>query len=81
MHGASVTCLSLSEDQLIISGSSLGSITISGLFSDQKVATLRSTDSTGLYHMPAVKFSLSNMMLNHIVRMFSAIECLNYISS
>ncbi|TXG55905.1 hypothetical protein EZV62_017218 [Acer yangbiense] len=48
MHGASVTCLSLSEDQLIISGSSLGSITISGLFSDQKVATLRSTDSTGI---------------------------------
>ncbi|KAK3223870.1 hypothetical protein Dsin_010895 [Dipteronia sinensis] len=55
MHGASVTCLSLSEDHLIISGSSLGSITISGLFSDRKVATLRSTESTGLYHMPAVK--------------------------
>ncbi|KAL5762613.1 hypothetical protein ACOSP7_018877 [Xanthoceras sorbifolium] len=48
MHAASITCLSLSEDQLIISGSSLGSITISGLFSDQQVATLRSTDSTGI---------------------------------
>lgn len=48
MHFAPVTCLSLGEDQLIISGSSLGSITISGLSSDQRVATLRSTDCTGI---------------------------------
>ncbi|KAJ0038009.1 hypothetical protein Pint_23893 [Pistacia integerrima] len=47
MHAAPVTCLSLSEDQLIISGSSNGSITISGLSSDQRVAKLRSAYSTG----------------------------------
>lgn len=47
MHCAPVTSLSLSEDQLIISGSSLGSIAIAGLSSDQRVATLRSTDCTG----------------------------------
>ncbi|KAL9421030.1 hypothetical protein AB3S75_038571 [Citrus x aurantiifolia] len=48
MHCAPVTSLSLSEDQLIISGSSLGSIAIAGLSSDQRVATLRSTDCTGI---------------------------------
>ncbi|XP_031279797.1 F-box/WD-40 repeat-containing protein At3g52030-like [Pistacia vera] len=48
MHAAPVTCLSLSEDQLIISGSSNGSITISGLSSDQRVAKLRSAYSTGI---------------------------------
>lgn len=48
MHTEPVTCLSLSEDQLIISGSSLGRITVSGLSSDQRVATLRPTDSTGI---------------------------------
>ncbi|CAK7330942.1 unnamed protein product [Dovyalis caffra] len=48
MHTEPVTCLSLSEDQLIISGSSLGRITVSGLSLDQRVATLRPTDSTGI---------------------------------
>ncbi|GLT39739.1 hypothetical protein SLA2020_139150 [Shorea laevis] len=48
MHAAPVTCLCLSDDQLILSGSSLGSITISGLLSDQRVATLKSTDCTGI---------------------------------
>ncbi|KAF5736469.1 hypothetical protein HS088_TW14G00611 [Tripterygium wilfordii] len=48
MHAAPVTSLCLSDDQLIISGSSLGSITISGLLSDQRVTTLRRTDCTGI---------------------------------
>ncbi|XP_057977508.1 F-box/WD-40 repeat-containing protein At3g52030 [Malania oleifera] len=48
MHAGPITCLSLNDDQLILSGSSLGSITISGLSSDQRVATLRSTNSTGI---------------------------------
>ncbi|XP_060670316.1 F-box/WD-40 repeat-containing protein At3g52030-like isoform X3 [Ziziphus jujuba] len=46
MHAGPITSLCLSDDQLILSGSSLGSITISGLQSDQRVAKLRSTDST-----------------------------------
>lgn len=48
MHAGPVTCLSLSDDQLILSGSSLGSVSISGLSSDQRVATLRSSDSAGI---------------------------------
>ncbi|XVF33694.1 hypothetical protein REPUB_Repub17cG0190300 [Reevesia pubescens] len=48
MHAGPVTCLSLSDDQLVISGSSLGSVSISNLSSDQRVATLRSTDSAGI---------------------------------
>ncbi|KAK8622217.1 hypothetical protein V6N13_097841 [Hibiscus sabdariffa] len=48
MHSGPVTCLALSDDQLIVSGSSLGSISISNLSSDQRVATLRSTDSAGI---------------------------------
>lgn len=48
MHAASVTCLCLSDDQLILSGSSLGGITISGLSSNQQVATLKSTDRAGI---------------------------------
>ncbi|KAI4302509.1 hypothetical protein MLD38_038244 [Melastoma candidum] len=48
MHPCPVTCLTLSEEQLIFSGSSLGSITISGLSSDERVAKLRSTDLTGI---------------------------------
>ncbi|GMI75783.1 hypothetical protein like AT3G52030 [Hibiscus trionum] len=48
MHSGPVTCLALSDDQLIVSGSSLGSVSISSLSSDQRVATLRSTDSAGI---------------------------------
>ncbi|XP_056164628.1 F-box/WD-40 repeat-containing protein At3g52030 isoform X2 [Syzygium oleosum] len=48
MHSAPVTCLSLSGEQLIFSGSSLGSITISGLSSDERVATLRPNDRIGI---------------------------------
>lgn len=47
MHAGPVTCLCLSDDQLILSGSSLGSITVSGLLSDQPIAELRSSHSTG----------------------------------
>lgn len=47
MHAGSVTCLALSDDQLIVSGSSLGSVTLSDLSSDQRVSALRSTDSGG----------------------------------
>ncbi|KAB1224961.1 hypothetical protein CJ030_MR1G013983 [Morella rubra] len=48
MHAGPVNCLCLGDDQLILSGSSLGGITVSGILSDQRVATLRSTDSTGI---------------------------------
>lgn len=48
MHDGPVTCLGLTDDQLIISGSSLGSISISGLLSDQRVVKLRTRDSTDL---------------------------------
>ncbi|KAK9913000.1 hypothetical protein M0R45_036827 [Rubus argutus] len=48
MHAGPVTCLCLSDDQLILSGSSLGSITVSGLLSEQRVAELRSSHATGI---------------------------------
>ncbi|KAJ9174559.1 hypothetical protein P3X46_013194 [Hevea brasiliensis] len=48
MHPEPVTCLSLGDDQLILSGSSLGRITVSGYSSDQWKTTLRPTDSTGI---------------------------------
>uniref|UniRef100_A0A2N9J669 F-box domain-containing protein n=1 Tax=Fagus sylvatica TaxID=28930 RepID=A0A2N9J669_FAGSY len=47
MRAGPVTCLCLSDDQLILSGSSFGSITVSGVLSDQRVATLRSRITTG----------------------------------
>ncbi|CAI0418455.1 unnamed protein product, partial [Linum tenue] len=46
MHPEAVSCLSLGDDQLMISGSSLGRITVSGLSLDEKIATLKPTDST-----------------------------------
>ncbi|KAL7234471.1 hypothetical protein ACSBR1_017971 [Camellia fascicularis] len=48
MHAGPVTCLGLSDDQLIVSGSSLGSVSLSDLSSDQRVAALRSTNSGGV---------------------------------
>ncbi|TYI15166.1 hypothetical protein ES332_A08G168600v1 [Gossypium tomentosum] len=48
MHAGPVTCLALSDDELILSGSSLGSVSISDLASDQRVARLRPTDSAGI---------------------------------
>lgn len=47
MHSAPITCLCLSEDQLILSGSTSGNITISDPSSVQKVARLRSSDFRG----------------------------------
>ncbi|KAK9683020.1 hypothetical protein RND81_10G113100 [Saponaria officinalis] len=48
MHSAPVTCLALGEDQLIISGSSLGSVAVYGVSSDQNVAVLKANDRTGI---------------------------------
>ncbi|XP_019443570.1 PREDICTED: F-box/WD-40 repeat-containing protein At3g52030 isoform X2 [Lupinus angustifolius] len=48
MHSAPITCLCLSEDQLIVSGSTSGSIAISDPSSVQQVATLRSSDCRGI---------------------------------
>ncbi|XP_078447311.1 F-box family protein with WD40/YVTN repeat doamin isoform X2 [Wolffia australiana] len=45
MHSGPVTCLTLTDDQLILGGSSYGSITISDLSSGEKVATLKSSVS------------------------------------
>lgn len=47
MHSAPITCLCLSEDQLIVSGSASGNITISDPSSVQKVARLGSSDFRG----------------------------------
>lgn len=67
MHAGPVKCLSASDDQLILSGSSLGSITVSGILSDQRVATLRSTDSTG-----CIVFLLcQNLFTGHAYILFS----------
>ncbi|XP_060966788.1 F-box/WD-40 repeat-containing protein At3g52030-like [Cannabis sativa] len=46
MHTGSVTCLCVSDDQLVLSGSSLGNVSISSLSSDQQVSKLRTRDST-----------------------------------
>ncbi|XP_051145461.1 F-box/WD-40 repeat-containing protein At3g52030 [Andrographis paniculata] len=43
MHPGSVSCLSYTDEQLIISGSSHGGISMSDLSSDQRVATLRTS--------------------------------------
>ncbi|CAL5201657.1 unnamed protein product [Lathyrus oleraceus] len=48
MHSAPITCLCLSEDQLIVSGSASGNITISDPSSVQKVARLGSSDFRGI---------------------------------
>ncbi|KAL0377179.1 UNVERIFIED_CONTAM: F-box/WD-40 repeat-containing protein [Sesamum calycinum] len=47
MHPGAVSCLSFTDEQLIVSGSSLGSISISDLSSDQQVAALDTTSSGG----------------------------------
>ncbi|KAI3448854.1 hypothetical protein Pfo_005519 [Paulownia fortunei] len=48
MHPGAVSSLSFTDEQLIVSGSSLGSISISDLSSDQRVATLDTTGSAGI---------------------------------
>lgn len=47
MHPGAVSCLSFSDEQLIVSGSSLGSISISDLSSDQRVVTLDTANYAG----------------------------------
>ncbi|KAI3741435.1 hypothetical protein L1987_59107 [Smallanthus sonchifolius] len=48
MHNGPITCLSVSDDQLLIGGSSFGHISLSDLSSDQQVATLKTNDFAGL---------------------------------
>ncbi|KAL7083647.1 hypothetical protein ACP275_14G176100 [Erythranthe tilingii] len=48
MHPGAVSSLSFTDEQLIVSGSSLGSISISDLSSDQHIATLETTGSSGI---------------------------------
>ncbi|KAK2968264.1 hypothetical protein RJ640_027653 [Escallonia rubra] len=48
IHDGPVTCLSLTEDQMIIGGSSVGSITVSCSSANERVATLRSYGSAGI---------------------------------
>ncbi|KAL6565625.1 hypothetical protein OROHE_004680 [Orobanche hederae] len=49
MHPGVVACLSFTNEQLIVSGSSHGSISISDISSDQQVATLDTTSSAGSF--------------------------------
>lgn len=60
MHPGAASSLSFSDEQLIISGSSLGSISISDLSSDQRVVTLDTTSSAGFY---ITKFVISDAHL------------------
>ncbi|GMH04404.1 hypothetical protein Nepgr_006243 [Nepenthes gracilis] len=48
MQSGPVTCLYLGEDHRIMSGSSLGSISVSDLSSDLQVVTLKSADRAGI---------------------------------
>ncbi|CAA0816585.1 F-box/WD-40 repeat-containing protein [Striga hermonthica] len=48
MHPGAVSCLSFTDEQLIVSGSSHGTISISDLSSDQRVITLDTTSSAGI---------------------------------
>ncbi|CAN6485789.1 unnamed protein product [Victoria cruziana] len=49
MHAGPITCLSLSDHQLIVSGSSLGSISVADISSEQSFASLKtSTSPTGI---------------------------------
>ncbi|CAA6668226.1 unnamed protein product [Spirodela intermedia] len=45
MHAGPVTCLSLTDEQLILGGSSYGSITVADLSSGERVASLKSSVS------------------------------------
>ncbi|KMT18781.1 hypothetical protein BVRB_2g028960 isoform B [Beta vulgaris subsp. vulgaris] len=48
MHSSHATCLALGEDQLILSGSAYGGVAVSGLVSDQRVATLKCANLRGV---------------------------------
>ncbi|XP_068647632.1 F-box/WD-40 repeat-containing protein At3g52030 isoform X2 [Aristolochia californica] len=58
MHSGSITCLALTDDQMIVSGSSLGSITVAGLSFDQRVGYLRT--STALAGIRTLSFNQSS---------------------
>lgn len=58
MHHGPVTCLSFSQDQLLVGGSSCGSIAVSDLASDQQVTMLKSTGSAGFLILPKGYFGL-----------------------
>lgn len=47
IHDGPVSCLAVSDDQMIVGGSSIGSITVSDLSSDQRLATLKSFSTAG----------------------------------
>ncbi|KAL5697615.1 hypothetical protein ACHQM5_028739 [Ranunculus cassubicifolius] len=47
MHAGPVTCLALTDDHLILSGSSIGSVKLAN-FSNGKISTLKCTNSTGI---------------------------------
>lgn len=48
-HGGAVTCLSMVDEELLISGTSLGSLSVSDAASGQRIASLRhSTATTGI---------------------------------
>ncbi|TMW88971.1 hypothetical protein EJD97_017826 [Solanum chilense] len=48
MHQGPVSCLAFTDDQLLVSGSSLGSLSLSDLSSDQRVVQLGSIYSAGV---------------------------------
>ncbi|KAI3969129.1 hypothetical protein MKW92_024230 [Papaver armeniacum] len=48
MHNGPITCMALTDDQLVVSGSSLGSIRVADLSSDQVAGTLRSAGPAGI---------------------------------
>lgn len=49
MHGAPVSCLALTEDQLVLGGSTFGTVTVSDLSSGEQLASLKSSFShTGM---------------------------------
>ncbi|KAF4375602.1 hypothetical protein G4B88_015137 [Cannabis sativa] len=64
MHTGSVTCLCVSDDQLVLSGSSLGNVSISSLSSDQQVSKLRTRDSAVRIQNKLFKLDLRALCFN-----------------
>ncbi|KAK4746242.1 hypothetical protein SAY87_012554 [Trapa incisa] len=70
IHPGPVTCISLSNDQFIFSGSSVGTIKVSHLSSDACVATLRSPDITGikaLCYNPQTELVFAGSSAGHVL--------------
>lgn len=84
MHSGPITCLAFTDDQLIISASSLGSVTVSSLSSDQRVALLKpSTAPTGdlLYAWARMNTFGSSVMCMLLISCYKCIEhCMLYTS-